>query len=101
MARSEWPFNRAGFCQRTSPARLSRDERQPRGEAARWKQRVAVPGFQLVGGISEERDEPGEALIEGFSRRLAEGVEERRRRARKLRGAMERILGENLRHANH
>src|SRR5258706_11227406 len=97
----KWPSDRAGGCQGTRSARLSRDEWQPRGEAARWKQRVAVPGFQLVGGISEERDEPGEALIEGSPRRLAEGVEERRRRARKLRGAMERILGENLRHANH
>jgi len=63
-------LDRADGCQRTRPVRLSGDERQPRREAAGWKLRVAVSGFQLVGRITEERDEPGEALIEDFPRSL-------------------------------
>src|SRR5258708_2311657 len=93
-------LDRAAVCQGTWPARLSGDERQPRWEAAGWKLRVAVPGLQLAGGISEERDEPGEALIEGFPRSLAKGVEERRWRARDLRGTVQRIFGENRLHAD-
>jgi hypothetical protein len=91
----EWPSDWADGFQRTSPAGLSGDEGQPRWKAARWKRRTAVSGFQLFGRCTEERDEPAEALIEGFSRGLAEGVEEGRRRARELRGAIQRVLGEN------
>src|ERR1700686_2491328 len=97
----EWPSNRADGCQGTRPARLSGDERQPRRKAARWKQRIAVSGFQLVGRISEERDEPGEALIEGSPGGFAEGVEERRGRAGELRRAVQGILCENRLDTDH
>src|SRR3954470_10699259 len=95
------PQLRPDGCQRTRRARLSGDEGQRRGKTSRWKRRATISGFQGLGGRPEHGDEPSVALVEGFSRCLAEGVEERRRRTRELRRTVLGILGEDRLDAGH